>query len=202
MKDFSGKTFGRLTVLKRSASNNEKLVCKCSCGVTKEIWQKHVVYGKTASCGCLLSETASARRTHGMSETSTYKTWGQMKVRCTDKSNPNFKDYGGRGITICQRWMSFENFLADMGERPAGMSIGRIKNSLGYYKNNCRWETATQQACNRRTNATFTFNGETKCISEFSRQYNIPQGVLWYRLNAGWPIEKALTQPIRKWPNA
>lgn len=129
----------------------------------------------------------------GAPQPPTYKSWAGMLSRCRSKSNPEYKNYGGRGIDVCPRWESFENFLADMGERPAGLSIGRIKNDKGYEPGNCRWEDEFQQASNRRDNRNITHEGQTYCVSEWSRITGINKRTICKRLDRGWSIERALT---------
>jgi len=125
-----------------------------------------------------------------------------MKQRC---NNPNFKyysDYGGRGIKVCDRWLKFENFLADMGERPDGRTIERIDNDKGYSIENCRWATRIENANNKRNNRMITVDGETDTISNWCRRIGINKGTVKSRVyRLGWSYEKAITQPVRKYPN-
>ncbi len=135
-------------------------------------------------------------RTHGMTKTRTHKSWESMKQRCLNPNAPDFHNYGGRGVYVCSRWKdSFENFLADMGERPQGTSLDRIDNSKGYEPNNCRWATATEQQENRRTNPIITYQGRAIAIAALAREIGIPAKVLKWRLNNCWGLERALSTP-------
>lgn len=116
-----------------------------------------------------------------------------MFQRCNRPNFLDYKNYGGRGITVCERWRSFENFLKDMGERPLGTSIHRINNDLGYSPDNCRWATFKEQQNKKRTCRYLTFNGDTKTITEWAEQFSINIGTLTYRIRKGWPLEMALT---------
>ncbi len=137
-----------------------------------------------------------ANTKHGMYGSPEYKTWQGMKQRCYNKSFQQYADYGGRGITVCERWMSFENFLEDMSKRPEGMSLDRIDNEKGYSKENCRWTTEYEQKRNTRRNHCITFNGETKCLQDWAESIGIKANTLINRLNRSkWPLEKALTTP-------
>jgi hypothetical protein len=115
-----------------------------------------------------------------------------MHQRCENPNNEAYEHYGGRGIRVCARWSSFENFLADMGERPRGMTLDRKKNHLGYSKSNCRWATHLEQQSNRRDNRWIEFNGRTQTLSQWARELGLPTGTLHKRIK-NWPLEKALT---------
>lgn len=162
--DLTGQTFGRLTVIERAESDNRhnhKWLCRCTCGETRSVIGYNLTSGLTKSCGCLHREMSTGlghwRRTHGKRHTPTYRTWLDMIQRCTNPNNPRYTDYGGRGITVCERWRSFENFYADMGDRPgAGYSLDRIDNDSGYAPGNCRWATAEVQQRNKRRSLSFT----------------------------------------------
>lgn len=130
----------------------------CDCGTKKIINYQNVKNGKTKSCGCLRDEKTSICnknfKTHGMSKTKEFRTWQAINQRCHNQKNKDYKNYGSKGITVCENWrISFENFLKDMGERPENKtSIDRINNDLGYFKENCRWADAKTQANNRSNN--------------------------------------------------
>jgi hypothetical protein len=118
--------------------------CVCECGTEKDVKHDHLANGKTSSCGCSVVK-------HGMTNSKEYRVWDSMVRRCHSKSHHAFKDYGARGIYVCDKWRNFEGFFADMGNQPKGMSIERINNSLGYFKENCKWATVVDQARNRRS---------------------------------------------------
>ena len=126
---------------------------KCRCGKRFTTRLDSFRRGDAQTCGCLCIETGRrlgvSRRRHGMHETRTYTSWEGMIQRCTNPKNPNFKKYGERGITVCKRWRRFENFLRDMGVRPEGKTLDRIKNHRGYKPSNCRWATHSQQRRNQ-----------------------------------------------------
>lgn len=120
-----------------------------------------------------------------------------MLNRCQNPNVPAYKNYGGRGIAVCQRWLRFENFLADMGERPAGMTIERIDNDGNYEPGNVRWATYKEQTRNNRSTQLVTLHGETKCITDWAAETGIKMPTLWARLRLGWSVEDALTKPVR-----
>lgn len=116
-----------------------------------------------------------------------------MCRRCNNPEYSKYPDWGGRGITVCKKWSSFEQFFSDMGKAPSGMSLDRINNNAGYSKKNCRWATPTEQGQNTRYNRNLLFNGVTQCLSEWARQTGISITVLHSRLKRGWSAEQALT---------
>lgn len=136
-----------------------------------------------------------------MAGSKTYNCWTNMTQRCLNKNNPNYTDYGGKGISICERWLKFENFLADMGERPSiEHSIDRKNNSKGYEPENCRWATQIEQQNNKRSNRLLTFNGKVQTMAEWSRDTGIKYQIIQNRIHLGWTHEEALTTPIKAQP--
>jgi hypothetical protein len=140
------------------------VVCECHCGKKTIVRKQQVKSGRVKSCGCLHKQKISS---HGMSNTKVYKTWQSMKQRCFNPKNIQYYDYGGRGITVCERWMDFQNFFEDMGHTPRGCSLDRIDNNLGYDPKNCKWSTRQDQERNKRNNRLITFENETKTLAEW-----------------------------------
>jgi len=155
--DLSKIRFGRLVALRRDGTTKLGMalwLCLCDCGQSIVVRRGNLKTGNTRSCGCLGNEvrveSGHANKKHGLEGTPTYSSWHAMKNRCLSKSSKDFYRHGGRGITVCSSWLSFENFLNDMGLRPKGTSIDRINNDGPSCKANCRWATPKQQSNNRR----------------------------------------------------
>jgi len=177
-KDLTGLTFGDITVIGRAADmvspsgrNSPMWKCLCTCGATlirnsKSIKRKSAV----KSCGCL---TSIGVATHGMYRTPTHSTWISMKGRCENQSNKDYPRYGGRGIKFCKRWRSFNEFHADMGNKPEGLTLDRIDNDGGYSKENCRWATVAQQNRNKSTTVSVSIGADTYCLAEWKRKLGI-----------------------------
>lgn len=138
------------------------------------------------------SKHGHSREISGKHRSRTYESWQSMKKRCLNPNVRHYSDYGGRGITVCDRWLKFENFLSDMGEAPDAHSIGRINNDGNYELSNCRWETQTQQANNRRVTVYITFNGFRKTASEWAKELGMKRKLICQRLKAGFPIDECL----------
>lgn len=195
-----GDRFGRLVVIskgKRDNAGRQRLICKCDCGTEKEFDAHNIISRKSKSCGCLKLELTIKRNTkHGMSRSSEYNSWTYMIQRCTNSSFSEYHRYGARGITVCERWRnSFEAFLADMGARPPGRSLERIKNDQNYEPENCKWATPVEQARNRRSNRWLTCHGRTQLLVDWADELGVCHSTIINRLKRGWSIEKALSVP-------
>lgn len=207
--DMSGLVFGRLTVISQVENKGKDVswLCQCQCGSTIAIRGHALRTGNTSSCGCLHKEQLIARNrkaqfkrntTHGMSQTRTFRIWADMRKRCENEKTAHYHNYGGRGITVCERWARFENFLADMGEAPGDKTLDRIDVNGDYEPSNCRWATIEQQARNKRTNRIIRFNGDAMCLADWAKSLNMDIGTLHTRLAEGWTVEQALTIPVEK----
>lgn len=203
-KQLTGEQFGRLTVICRAGSRSGRAAwaCMCSCGTTVEVVSHALTSGHTKSCGCWKDERnrgtqpkhGHARR--GVKRTPTYKTWQAMMTRCYNEKVKSFKDYGGRGIKVCDEWHLFENFFAYMGNRPEGMTLDRIDSDKWYTPDNCRWATKIIQARNTKANRIVTFGGKQMTQAEFAEVIGLKQSTVSYRLQKGWtPKQIAETPP-------
>jgi len=167
--DLTNTRFGRLVVLRRERSDKHRRIlwrCLCDCGKESIVIGSHLKTGHTQSCGCLMKETNKIRlTTHGMTGTPEHIVWHSMIGRCKYTTDPNYKNYGGRGITVCKQWLRFENFFKDMGLKPKGLTLERKNNELGYFKENCSWDSHIEQSRNQRIkkNNTTGFTGIDLC---------------------------------------
>ena len=203
--DVTGQTFGKLTVLKHvsrrrspGGTTRHYWLCQCECGNTREIATQTLRGGHTKSCGCIKSQAIrDARTKHGKCKTPEYTAWACMNRRCYNPNSPDFPDYGGRGIVVCDRWRhDFATFLADMGPRPSPKhTIDRYPNRDGSYEpGNCRWATPTEQANNKRNNHLIIHQGETLTLSQWAVRAGIPRELLKSRLRRGWTMDRAMKQ--------
>ena len=194
----AGSKFGLVTIVRRekpATGRNLSYRCDCDCGRSFVTRASRLLKGSTRSCGCARSRFLSeANRVHGLGLTRVYNTWKSMKGRCLNPNAHGYSDYGGRGISICIRWLSFEAFLQDMGHPPAGMSIDRIDNNGNYEPGNCRWATAGEQRRNNRFIRLLTFDGKTMCMGDWAVAIGISGTALSKRLER-LSVADALTRP-------
>ncbi len=205
--DLTGRTFGRWTVISRAENSHgdaTRWACRCECGNERTVLGAYLRRRQSRSCGCLQREEHTKRMTtHGCAGkiTGTYRSWHCMKARCENQRSRHYAYYGGRGITVSENWKTFEGFLADMGERPKGLTLDRLDNSKGYYKDNCRWATRFEQQRNTRANRLITSCGKTLCLAEWCERLGIHRDTVRDRLRHGWNETEALFKPVRSRKN-
>lgn len=193
-----GKKYGLLTVISEIKERNKNghilYNVICDCGKEKKVLGASLRSGGSRSCNKCNLLTGS----HGMWKSKEFSIWGSMKDRCYNPNNPRYKNYGGRGIIVCNDWIkSFKKFYLDMGDSN-GLSIDRIDVNGNYELSNCRWSNSKTQARNRTNNVKFTYLNETLCISEWCEKLKMSISTFNNRINRGWSIEKIIKTPIRK----
>lgn len=199
-----GRKFGRLTVEayhSHGAGRMLKYTCRCECGGMAICYGNNLRTGTSKSCGCLQKErTSAARTTHGKRHTRVWQAWMSMKNRCYTTSAPGYKNYGGRGISVCERWRhSFENFYADMGEQPTTKhTLERLDTNGNYEPENCEWATYTKQARNKRSNRMVDLHGDRRCLAEWIELLGLDPVLVKTRIGRGWSAERALTTPKKQ----
>ena len=205
--NLTGRVFGRLTATSisgRSKSGKVLWMCTCSCGEVTCVTSQALVTKVTQSCGCLHKEELVARlTTHGLTNSSENQIWRAIKKRCYNPKHPQYADYGGRGITVCDEWKeSFETFYRDMGPRPSlDHTIDRKNNDKGYSKDNCRWATREEQGNNRRDNIHYEFDGEKKTLAEWCRELKLPYQRMYKLLRSGLSFEDSADKVIKSYDN-
>lgn len=208
--DLTGQRFGRLTVLGRSYTRKGQLFwqCRCDCGNMCVVQGSLLRGGRTSSCGCLHDEMADVRiktvnKLHPslIRDKNLYRTWNNMRQRCSNPNHPEYRNYGGRGVHVCPEWdksySNFEQWAMESGYQ-CGLSIDRVDNDGDYTPSNCRWTTALIQSNNQRKTIMLTYQGKTKALRFWADEFKIPRNVLKCRIRAGWPIERALLEPVHK----
>ena len=209
--DLTGQRFGRLTVLERAQNIGKDVawLCQCDCGKQSAVLGNSLKRGLSKSCGCLRDEMVSARFTrHGATKYNKnhpdyrlYAIWRGMISRCYNPNESCYQRYGGAGIAVCDDWLhSFEAFRdwAKTNGYDDALSIDRIDGKKGYSPENCRWATPLQQTRNRKNTRYLTYAGEQKTLKEWAIQYKISYNVLRRRIDHGWSVERALTEPVKK----
>jgi hypothetical protein len=201
----AGQRYGRLVAVRFDHVDHRRYHCwlwQCDCGKTTIVAASTVRGGNTRSCGCLMRETSAntlrtLKTTHGMSKSSEFRIWGLMLHRCTNPNSSAWPRYGGRGITVSERWMRFETFYADMGPRPSpGHSLDRINNDLGYEPSNVRWATRQEQGRNKRNTYMVTLNGKQMSLSEAAQEAGLSHSTVYSRVTRGWSVDRALSTPL------
>lgn len=179
MERKSGAKIGKWLLIDK-VENSKKHIkwnCICECGAKKQVYDCHLKSGKSKGC------KKCATNYHGMVDTPEWQSWHAMRTRCLNKNHKRYGRYGGRGITICQRWMdSFLNFLSDMGSRPPGTTLDRIDNNGNYEPNNCRWANEEQQQNNTKKNRYFMYEGSVYSMAQLARKVNLPYWTMIYKI--------------------
>ena len=206
-RDLTGQKFGKLTVLSYSHSDKNHFayyLCKCECGNTKIVRASNLISGDTKTCGCYNKTTKEngGRLVHGLSDTRLYKIWSHLISRCYNPKDRAYKNYGGRGISVCPEWKNdisnFYNWVLENGYKD-NLTIDRINNNGNYEPSNCRFVDDKIQSNNRRNNHPITINNETHNLTEWSRIYNIAHSTVVQRLKRGWSEYDAITTPAIKY---
>lgn len=207
IKNIVGQKFGMLKVVKFSHTENKKSywLCECECGVRKVLradsFKPSKTRNVTKSCGCLNNKPREYARIHGDSRTKLYHVWASMKDRCVNPNGKYYKHYGGKGISVCDEWkneyLSFKKWAIENGYKD-GLTIDRIDVNGNYEPSNCRLITHREQQYNTTRNRRYTFQGETLTVTEWANRTGIKRTTLNARLNHGWDIDRALTEPINK----
>lgn len=191
-----GKRFGKWLVISKSdnKSSNGTYIwnCLCDCGNNGQVKTNELNLGASTKCKkCAMEYLKRINTTHGMTKTTEYNSWKGMIQRCTNPDDPSYKDWGGRGVTVCDRWLIFSNFLEDMGEKPQpGLTIERKKNNLGYFKENCEWATKMEQSLNRRSTVLIEYKGEKMVQSHWARRFGVDPSSISQRLRKGVPFDE------------
>ena len=206
-KDLKGKHFGKLTVIEKIENKGKKVCwkCKCECGNYKDVISCHLLSGAINNCGCLKKDKIKRIKTkHGKSKTKLFRVWAHMKDRCYREKDKRFRNYGGRGIKICEEWLNKENGFINFynwaikNGYKENLSIDRIDNDGNYEPQNCRWTTMKVQANNTTRNHYLTYKGEKHTIAEWSTLTNIQQETIRKRLKRNWTIERTLNTKRKK----
>ncbi len=201
LTDRIGHRYERLLVIERAPNagpkdTNARWWCRCDCGRMVLAYGQDLARSKVKSCGCLNAERIFK---HGMSRTKLSRVWIAMRNRCENSENPAYKNYGGRGIKVDNRWNDFANFYADMGPCPKGHTLERKDNNGPYSKENCKWETMVVQLNNKRNNHLVTAFGRTQTIAQWAAETGIPWTNIRNRIDRlGWSPEAALKEPSRQ----
>lgn len=205
MKDLTGERFGRWTVIsfdrKVNSVNGANYYwnCKCDCGTERSVSVSSLRGGSSTSCGCLNKEIISRPKKHGMSNCRLYWIWHSMMERCSRKTNSEYKNYGARGISVCEEWKDSSNFIewALRNGYEDNLTIDRIDTNGNYCPENCRWADWKTQANNTRRNRFVEIDGVSKTVAQWAEIYGISYRHVYRRRSLGWSYEKALTTPIR-----
>ena len=194
--ELTGQRFGKLTVIRRSHQDQWQAwvwACQCDCGTEVPVRGATLKAGSTAACASCAA--VERNTTHGQSRTPLYARWRAMIERTRNSNSDEFRNYGGRGISVCERWSSFENFASDMGPtfRPE-LTLDRLDVDGNYEPDNCRWATQRDQQRNKRTNHVVTWRGRSLVVTDWAELLGLNPNTVVHRLRRGWTVERALTK--------
>lgn len=191
--DLAGQRYGKLVVLEKHKDKSRfgeiLWLCQCECGNAKAIRAHSLRIGRTKSCGCI---GKTFHKTHGMEHTQIYNTWAQMLARCNNPNSTSYPRYGARGIKVCERWKAFENFYADMGDKPEGKTLDRIDGTKGYKPGNVRWADKKQQARNRVGTKFLMWEGKPTPMAEVAELSGVKRKAFESRIRLGMSVEDAV----------
>jgi len=194
--EIEGKKFSRLTAIRRVTG--KMWLFRCDCGNEIERIGTSVTSGNTKSCGCLRKEATAARNaSHGLTTHPLYFRWAGMIQRCVNPNHVGYKNYGAKGVKVCERWMNFESFLSDMGMPKTGESIDRIDSNGDYEPTNCRWASSKEQSRNTKRNVVVEVDGVSLTVRDWEIKLGFGRGAIQRRIDLGWPHKSAVTEPIR-----
>lgn len=192
-----GTVFGHLTVVesgmqpRRGNRTEWASRCLCECGRATTTYNDHLVNGRSRSCGCKLGVSTKAHN-------GAYRSWEKMKDRVLNVNHEAHGYYGGKGITICDKWLTFAGFFEDMGDRPQGKTLDRIDNALGYFKENCRWSTVIEQNNNKTSCVVLTIDGVTKNVTQWAMESGNSRFLIYGRIKLGWDAKRAVWTPSNR----
>ena len=198
MKDLKGERFGEWSVITESEKKNGRRHwwCECSCGVTKEVNQLNLTQGRSTKCNSCSAKRRHIKHGYGNKTSGLYSIWKGMKSRCLNPNRDSYKNYGGRGIGICEAWLSFEGFLKDMEEGyETGLTLERKDNMLGYSLENCKWATRSEQSSNTRRTLKLEYQGETYTEKQLANLIGTPRTTIQARRKIGLVGEELVNGP-------
>lgn len=198
--DLTGKKFGMLTAISIDHKKGSRVYwnCICDCGGKRIVSNDHLRKLENTDCGCTRRHKANWKK-HGMCNSRLYGIWSLMKERCFNPKRKEYKNYGGRGITVCQEWLDSKSFIewALNNGYSNELTLDRINNNGDYCPDNCRWISKAEQMNNRRNNHIIVFNNQAKTLTQWAKEYGFTYAQLYKRLKLGWSFEKSITEPIK-----
>jgi hypothetical protein len=197
-KDLRGEQFGQWLVITEATQKNGRRYwwCECSCGNKKEVSQLNLTQGKSTKCKGCTAKQRSVKHGYGQDTSGLYSVWKSMKTRCLNANHKSYKYYGGRGISLCEGWLTFEGFLRDMGEGyDSGLTLERVDNTKGYSRENCKWATRAEQNSNTRRTLRLEYQGKTYTERQLADLTGVPRTTIQTRRKMGLSGEELVNGP-------